>query len=55
MINAERTKKWEEIIMKKGWYFNVGRKEYFVESNQQNKTKKFAEKILEAMKEPVTD
>lgn len=41
--------------MKKGWYFNVGRKEYFVESNQQNKTKKFAEKILEAMKAPVTD
>lgn len=41
--------------MKKGWYFNVGRKEYFVESNQQNKTKKFAEKILKAMKAPVTD
>ena len=35
--------------MKTGWYFNIGRKEYFVESTQQNKTKKFAEKILLAM------
>lgn len=41
--------------MKIGWYFNVGRKEFFVESNQQNKTRKFAEKILETMKVPVTD
>ena len=41
--------------MKTGWYFNIGRKEFFVESSQQNKTKKFAEKILEAMKAPVTD
>lgn len=41
--------------MKTGWYFNVGRKEFFVESNQKNKTKKFAEKILDAMKAPVTD
>lgn len=41
--------------MKTGWYFNVGRKEFFVESNQKNKTKKFAEKILDAMKVPVTD
>ena len=31
--------------MKIGWYFNVGRKEFFVESNQQNKTRKFAEKF----------
>ena len=41
--------------MKTGWYFNIGVKEYFIESNQQNKTRKFIEKILSAMKVPITD
>ena len=38
--------------MKTGWYFNVGRKEIFVESDQKNKTCKFAEKILTALDYP---
>ena len=41
--------------MKTGWYFNVGQKEYFVETTQQNKTKKFAEKILQAMKAEISE
>mgnify|MGYP001060235471 CR=1 FL=1 len=40
---------------KKGWYFNVGQKEYFVETNQQNKTKKFAEKILQEIKAEISE
>lgn len=35
--------------MKNGWYFNIGRKEYFVETERQNKTRTFAEKILDAI------
>lgn len=31
--------------MKTGWYFNIGRKEFFVESNQQNKTKNLRKKF----------
>lgn len=41
--------------MKTGWYFNVGKKEYFVETTQQNKTKKFAEKILQAMQAEISE
>ena len=41
--------------MKTGWYFNVGRREFFVETERQNKTRTFAEKILDAMKEDVSE
>lgn len=41
--------------MKTGWYFNVGRKEYFVETMQQNKTRAFLEKVLVAGNWEVSD
>ena len=41
--------------MKTGWYFNIGQHEFFIETAQKNKTRKFIEKILEAINQPVTD
>ena len=41
--------------MKQGWYFNIGAKEYFIESNRQNKTRNFICKILDTIKAPITD
>lgn len=41
--------------MIQGWYFNIGVKEYFIESNRQNKTRNFIEKILDVIKAPITD
>lgn len=36
-----------EMGIKTGWYFRVGGKEFFVETERKNKTRVFAEKILE--------
>ena len=49
--NITQVGKFEGV--KAGWYFNIGRKEFFVISNQEKKTKKFVEKILKALLLPI--
>lgn len=41
--------------MVKGWYFVIGKKEFFCETKRQNKTTGLCEGILKSLNQPVTE